>query len=289
MEFFSRHKALMLFIVFTLFCFISLSIQSSRATNVVEGAGNMVIFPFQKLYHAIQTNISLLWSGFSQLRNAQEELEKTRARLQYYESITEEVEEIKRENQQLRNLLGLNERLPYDSVLSTIISKDPDNWFRTIIINRGSSDGIKVNMPVVAFFGDEKAIIGKIIEVRGSISRILPIISPDLKIGVIFQESRYPGLLSGYSAIGKMCIVDYVDKTATIKAGDIVITSGQGGVFPQGLLVGVAIRSFPSESGAFQRVLVKPYINFDLIENVIVIKKEPDLEILKLTEEEIQQ
>jgi len=85
----------MLFIVFTLFCFISLSIQSSRVTNVVEGAGNMVIFPFQKLYHAIQTNISLLWSGFSQLRNVQEELEKTRARLQYYESITEEVEEIK--------------------------------------------------------------------------------------------------------------------------------------------------------------------------------------------------
>ena len=289
MEFFSRHKALMLFIVFTLFCFISLSIQSSRVTNVVEGAGNMVIFPFQKLYHTIQTNISLLWSGFSQLRNVQEELEKTRARLQYYESITEEVEEIKRENQQLRNLLGLKERLPYDSVLATIISKDPDNWFRTIIINRGSSDGIKVNMPVVAFFGDEKAIIGKIIEVRGSISRILPIISPDLKIGVVFQESRYPGLLSGYSAIGKMCIVDYVDKTATIKAGDIVITSGQGGVFPQGLLVGVAIRSFPSESGAFQRVLVKPYINFDLIENVIVIKKEPDLEILKLTEEETQQ
>jgi len=53
--------------------------------------------------------------------------------------------------------------------------------------------------------------------------------------------------------------------------------------------VGVAIRSFPSESGAFQRVLVKPYINFDLIENVIIIKKEPDLEILKLTEEETQQ
>ncbi|MEJ5360943.1 MAG: rod shape-determining protein MreC [Spirochaetota bacterium] len=288
MEFFIKHKTIVLFILFTLFCFISLSLQSSGVTNAVEGAGNAVIFPFQKLYHAVQTNVSLLWSGFSQLRNAQQELEKTRLRLQQYESVAEELEEIKRENEQLRNLLGLKQRLKYDSVLATIISKDPDNWFRTIIINRGSSDGIEVNMPVVAFFGDEKAIVGKIIEVRGSISRIVPIISPDLKIGVVFQESRYPGLLSGYSAIGKLCVIDYVDKTATIKSGDIVITSGQGGVFPPGLLVGVAVKSFPSESGAFQRVLVKPYINFDLIENVVVIKKEPDKEILKLIQDESQ-
>ena len=289
MEFFIKHKTIVLFIAFTLFCFISLSMQSSSITNVVEGAGNAVIFPFQKFYHTLQTNISLLWSGFSQLRNAQEELEKTRLKLQQYESIAEELEEIKRENEQLRNLLGLKQKINYDSVLATIISKDPDNWFRTIIINRGSDDGIEKNMPVVAFFGDEKAIVGKIIEVRGSISRILPIISPDLKVGVVFQESRFPGLLSGYSAIGKLCVVDYVDKTATIKPGDVVITSGQGGVFPKGLLVGVAIKSFPSESGAFQRVLVKPYINFDLIENVVVIKKEPDKEILNLIQDNVKQ
>lgn len=161
-----------------------------------------------------------------------------------------------------------------------------DLFHNVIRHNKSSSDNNII--PGVAFFGDESYHWEDNRSKRFNF-RILPIISPDLKIGVVFQESRYPGLLSGYSAIGKMCIVDYVDKTATIKAGDIVITSGQGGVFPQGLLVGVAIRSFPSESGAFQRVLVKPYINFDLIENVIVIKKEADLEILKLTEEETQQ
>ncbi len=105
---------------------------------------------------------------------------------------------------------------------------------------------------------------------------------------LFFRKADIPAFLSGYSAIGKLCVIDYVDKTATIKPGDIVITSGQGGVFPQGLLVGVAVKSFPSESGAFQRVLVKPYINFDLIENVVVIKKEPDKEILKLIQDESQ-
>lgn len=289
MEYFIKHKTILLFVVFTLFCFISLSLQSSSVTSAAEGAGSMVISPFQKLYHAVQTNVSLLWSGFAQLRSAQEELEKTRLQLQKYEAAAEELEEIKRENDQLRGLLGFKQRIQYDSILASIISKDPDNWFRTIIINKGTSDNIKEHMPIIAFIGDEKAIVGKVIEARSSVSRIVPIISPDLKVGVVFRESRYPGLLSGYSAIGKLCVIDYVDKTASIQAGDVVISSGQGGIFPPGLLVGVAVRSFPSESGAFQRVLVRPYINFDLIENVVVIQKEPDKEILKLLQEESRQ
>jgi len=242
--------------------------------------------PFQKGYHSLQKGIHMLWAGFTELSDVRDELQKTQAKLRKYEEMTEELYEIKNENKRLRAILNLKELIVHESVSASIISKDPDNWFRTIIINRGSSDGLKVNMPVVAFSAGNKVIVGKVIEVRSSISRILPIISSDMKLGVMLQESRYPGLLRGYASNSHLCVMDYVSKSAIMKFGDTIVTSGQGGIFPQGLLVGKVIKARIMESSAFQRALVKPFIDYNQIEEVFVIKKEPDEAFLKLLEEQ---
>ncbi len=284
MDFFVRNKTIVAFVFFTLFCFISLSVQSTGFTGTVEGAGNLVTMPFQKLYNSVQNGISLLWAGFTELNEVRDELQQTRMKLQKYESMAEEVSEIKKENVRLRSILNMKERLELESIPAEIISKDPDNWFRTIIINRGSRDGVKINMPVVAFSGEQKAVVGKVIEVRWSVSRIMPVISPDMKMGVLFRETRNPGLLSGYAANSKMCVVDYVDKSSQVDRGDVVISSGQAGIFPQGLVVGRTLKSFVSESGSFQRIVIQPFIDYDRIEQVFVIKKEPDRELLNLLE-----
>lgn len=286
MEFLVRHKTIVTLIFFSLFCITSLSVRSTTFTFSIEGVVNALISPFQKGYDAIQDNVSRLWAGFTELNQVREELRKTREQIQKFESLSDELGEIKRENKTLREMLNVKERIQHKSVSAQIISKDPDNWFRTIIIDKGSSDGIKENMPVVAYHNGEKAVVGKVVEVRGSVSRIQPLISSDLKIGVKLQESRLPGLLMGLSANSSLCIMEYVSRAGLIKFGDIVITSGQGGIFPPGLIVGKAIKSSVSESSSYQRVVVQPIIDFNLLEYVFVIKTDPDKDLVDLAEDD---
>jgi rod shape-determining protein MreC len=285
-EFIIRHKSVVAFTSFTLFCIISLSIQSSTLVLTLEGVISAITMPFQKAYDGVQGGVSRLWAGFTELTEVRDELKKTRANLQKYESMAGEMSEIKRENDRLRELLGMKERVEYASIPATIISKDPDNWFRTIIINKGSGDGIKVNMPVIAYQGGQKAVVGTVIEVRSSLSRIAPIISPTVRIGIKLQESRFPGLLCGYSGNSNLCKMDYISRAAYIRFNDMVITSGQGGVFPAGLLVGSVIKSYSLESSAYQRAIIKPVIDYNLVEDVFVIKKDLEKDLFEIFDEE---
>jgi rod shape-determining protein MreC len=292
-EFFDRHKSIATFISMTLFCIISLSVQGSGFTLTFEGIMSGITMPFQKGYNGIQGGTSRLWAGFSEFDRVRDELELTRSKLQTFESIDVEISEIKKENDRLRALLGMKEMLRYDSVAAAIISKDPDNWYRTLIINRGENDGIKVNMPVVAYQvvnkGEVrelvKGVVGKIVEVRGSVSRIQPLIAPEIKIGVKIGENRFPGLLSGYTYNSNLCVVNYITRAAPVKFGDLIITSGQAGVFPQGLVLGTVVKSELLESSPYQRAIVKPFIDYNLLEEVFIIKKAPEKDLFELFEE----
>ena len=280
MEFLIRHKTIIFFIVFTLFCIISLSIQASPFTLSVEGIGSLMLLPFQKAYDSLNEGMHLFWAGFTELKDLKEELEKTKAKLHEYEDLSEKT--ILDENARLRQMLNLREHVPFEFIPCSIISKDPDNWFRTILINRGSDDGIKENMPVISYYEGEKVVFGKVIEVRGRVSRVEPIIASTMNLGVMFQESRYAGLLSSYNYNPEYCLMSYIKKSIPISQGDKILTSGQGGLFPKGLLVGMVIKSFMNESATFQEAIIKPFIDYASVEEVYVIKKEIDPEIRKL-------
>ncbi len=288
MEFITRHKTVVTFVVFTLFCIVSLSVRTSTFTLTVEGVFSAMVMPFQKAYNGIQNGVSRMFKGFSELGEATQELEKARKQLKKFESIdekmrvlTEQLDETSAENEKLRATLGMKERLEYDTIAAMIISKDPDNWFRTILVNRGSNDGVKVNMPVVAYQGDQKAVVGKVMEVRGSVSRIAPVISPDVRIGVKLRDSGFPGLVYGHPGNPRFCKMDYLSRAAQVRPGDVVVTSGQGGVFPAGLMVGKVITSGLLESSPYQRAIIQPTINYNLVEQVFIIKKDTDKDLLE--------
>ena len=105
-------------------------------------------------------------------------------------------------------------------------------------------------------------------------------------MGVKLQDERFPGLLSGLSASSNLCVMDYITRAAKVNFDQIVITSGQGGVFPPGLIVGKVIKSEILESSAYQRAIITPVIDFNLLEEVFIIKKKPDLELIRYIEEQ---
>ncbi|MCL2155536.1 MAG: rod shape-determining protein MreC [Leptospirales bacterium] len=290
MEFFEKHKPIVIFLSLSLFCIISLSVQGSGITLTTKAIMGAIVTPFQKIYDYFLGGPSKFWVGSSEYGRVREELVVTRTKLQTFESTYEEILEIKKENNRLRALLDMKELLRYDSIVADVISKDPDNWYRTLIINRGKNDGIMLNMPVVAYQTSTidntksliKGVVGKVVEVRGSVSYIQPLIAPEIKIGVNVGENQLPGLLSGYSHNSNLCVVNYITRTANVKFDDIVTTSGQAGVFPSGLIIGKVIKSEILESSPYQRAIVKPFMDYNLIDVVFVIKKTPNKELFEL-------
>jgi rod shape-determining protein MreC len=259
-------------------------VQSSTFTLSVEGVASAIITPFQKVYNLAQNGVHMLWAGLTELGDVRDELKKAQQKIIKYESITEELSNIKKENEQLRFLLKMKPRIVYDSIPAKIISKDPDNWFRTIIINRGYSDGVKINMPVIAFNGDQKAVVGKVIEVNRSLSRIIPVVSPKMKLGVMLNESQSPGLMKGYSSNSCLSQVDYIMKSEQVKINDLIVTSGQADVFPKGLLIGSVTKVVELKTNAFKRIIVKPLIDYNNLSEVFIIKKTPNKEFTDLIE-----
>lgn len=290
MEFFNRHKSIVTLISFSLFCIISLSVQGGGFTFTFEGIMSAVLTPFVKGYNAIENGIGGLFGGFNSTDSLKEELRITQEKLKKYDSmqidmLQAEVAELKVENEKLRNILGFKEKIKYDSIAAEVISKDPDNWFRTLVINKGESDGVRINMPVIAYQNGQRVVVGKIIEVRGSISRVQPIIAPDIKVGVKLNETKIPGLLSGYSYNSDYCVVNYVSRATQTKKGDVIVTSGQAGVFPPELLVGTVERTELSETNPYQKIIVKPYVDYSLLEEVFILLKNPDKDFFDIFEE----
>ena len=290
MEFLSRHRPIVTLIAFTLFCIISLSVQGGGATVTFEGVVSAILTPFSRGYNAIERGLSSLFSGFEDTDSLKENIRQLNARLARYdamqiEMIQAELAELKTENDRLRNMLDLRGKVRYQSIAAELISKDPDNWFRTLVVNRGSDDGVEVNMPVIAYQNGRRVVVGKIVQVRGSISRIQPIVAPDIKIGCKLNENKIPGLLSGYSYNADYCVVNYISRATPAKKGDIIITSGQAGVFPPELYIGTVERTELSETNPYQRIIVKPFVDYSLLEEVFILLKNPDRDLFEMFEE----
>ncbi len=171
------------------------------------------------------------------------------------------------ELQRLRDDLGFIHSKPVKLIAADIIAMRTDPKFDTMVIGRGSNDGIKSNSVVVTRDG----VVGRVFEVGSGTASVLMLTDQKSGIGIRIQrsESRAIGICEGDNT-SSLSMVGLPD-TADIKVGDVVVTSGLGGVFPGGLMVGTINEIKPNISGEGKIVRVKPQVAFDRLEQVYVI------------------
>jgi len=166
-----------------------------------------------------------------------------------------------RENSRLTHLLNLTEHTGFKTIGARVIGHDAGNWWKSIQIDRGSNDGIRTNLTVLNADG----LIGKVIEFTRGEARVLLLTDPNCKVSALLQDSRESGIVAGAQ-------MTYVDRNAKIKPGENVITSGSGGIFPKGILIGTVIRAqLNPQTDMYQDVTIKPAVDFSRLEEVVVI------------------
>lgn len=241
-------------------------------------------YPIQYGTRNFFRSVRNLYASISELSRLKKELSKTKEKLLRYESAAADYEEILRENTRLKRMLGNKENIEYNTYAASIVAKDPQSFYKTIIIDRGYNNGIKKSMPVIAYQGGQKGLVGKIIEVSANYSKIIPIIDAKCKVGVTVESSRDSGIMEGQSPKSLDCRIRYIVRSADIRRGDKIITSGMGGVFPKGINVGTVTNVDNKKYGLYQDVYVNTTIDFSTLEDVYVIDSETDEEILEMLE-----
>jgi len=196
--------------------------------------------------------------------------------LERYEELERSSAEIYQENTRLREQLNFSRTLRYNKIPAEISGIDPDNLFSAIVINRGSFSGIKNDMAVVAWQDGIQALVGKVIQAGTFESLVMPIFDINSQVSARFSVSRYEGIAEGQGNSEIPLLMRFVPKRARneINIGDVIVSSGMGGIFPAGINIGRVNSVNIHEYISTLEVSVIPMIDFSRLEYVFIIETE---------------
>ena len=214
----------------------------------------------------VMASFENVWLNYIALWDVREENELLRNELQKYKTLNNKYREAVALNVRLEKLLGLKETLPPPTLTAQIVGKDPTQWFKTIMVNRGAGDGVQKGMPVVTTEG----IVGQVMNTSPNHCKILLANDPNSAIDVLIQKTRVQGIIKGKDSFYKL---HYVLKNNVVTEGDRIVTSGLGGIFPKGLPVGKVSSVTSNRRGMFQLIEVDPAVDFSRLEYIVIILK----------------
>ena len=263
--------------------FVLMAFDAREATSgqrVVRAWSQLLANFVQSPMTTVSSSVTGFFQSFANMRSAQTENDKLKERVQLLEVEAKQKEDLATENQRLRTLLDLKEQSKYKILTASVIGRDASVWFDSSIINRGSLDGVELNMPVVADGG----IIGRVTAVSPLTAQVDLITKNKSGLGGVVGEVGSSNALGVVSGTSKKDLLEmkYVPGSVEVKVGDAVYTSGQDGIFPAGLKIGEIVEVVSGSTTTPHQILIKPSARLDKMQEVAVLLYEaparPDYE-----------
>ncbi len=215
---------------------------------------------------SVLSGVTHIYRGYVHLVDTERENSILREQVADLENRLNHLYEIELENQRLRKLLSFKKTVPYRLLPARIVGKNFTGWSRTLMINQGRREGIRVGMAVVR----PEGVVGRILSVSKTHAQVQLIIDRNSDIPALFQSTRAEGIAEG--GVANQCRVKYLTRLPDIEPGERVVTSGLGRVFPKGLIIGSVSSVRKKPYGLFQEAAIIPAVDFSRIEEVFVVR-----------------
>lgn len=242
----------------------SLNIPRSREANLLERCVLTLVSPLMRPVAGVGRFCADVWNDYINLVDVRQDNRRLTREIKELNTRLVAQNEAVLENRRLARLLETKQTIPAPTLAASVVGEDLSTWFRTLIINRGSSSGIREGMAVIAADG----VVGQIVKVGPASARVLLLTDHSSGISATIQRSRARGVVKGKGE--GLCSLEFTTREEDVKVGDQVVASGIGGVFMKGLPIGEVTMVKRGEYGIFQTVTIRPAVNSEHLEEVLV-------------------
>jgi rod shape-determining protein MreC len=247
-------------------CLVLLTLQTRGYGSAAGDIFAVVTAPIQTGLAKASRATFGLWTTYLDWKNVRAENRRLRAEVQELRVQSLRVTETDDENRRLRRLLALQEQLPLTTLSGEIIAREWGGWIRSLTVNRGRGD----NVPRLTAVISPNGLIGRVVDVRPGVSIVQVLTDPTSTVGAHVLRTRTPGIVEG-DPRGTLRFKFMARDGASIQSGDVLVTAGQGGLFPRGIPIGT-VRSIDNRGAAlFHYAELTPAVDFARVDEVLLV------------------
>ena len=246
---------------------ISAQVNTQRGVPLLEAVTFGTFAEVQRGASSMIGGVRTSWDDYLALQSVRSDNEQLRREVAQLQVALQQQRALAQQSRTLVDLLKLREGTQLDTVAAGVIAGSASPDFRTLTIDKGSADGLRPDMAVIAPAG----VVGRIITPSARAAKVQLLIDRNAAAGAIVERSRAQGVVEG---TGGGLQLNYVSGTADVQSGDVVSTSGIDGIYPKGFVIG-QIESVERVAGAFGAIVIRPAVDFSSIEAVLVVTTPP--------------